>query len=176
MSDAVIKATVDFYKQLYDKSVPMFVHDYDEDPRRIFRGSLTKTYAELGISTAYYSRVKRLLESQDCIEVVKRGHRTDPETVVILNHPPSPFAEEVLRKKPKEALTSGQPVAILLARIEKLERAEQARAEQEGGIDLVSALRNHESRLLKLEATESKVENGTEPTERPSNTEVQTSQ
>jgi hypothetical protein len=126
-------------KRLYEA---MLEHSYPEGDVHVFVGKTTELFKQLGISTAYYSRIRRILISSGSIQIVRRGAR-GIASEVRLYHPPEDFTIEDLTAPPDTATL----VVDLANRIARLE----AWHKSQGGLDTKEALRDHETRLTQLE-------------------------
>jgi hypothetical protein len=126
-------------RRLYDA---MLERSYQEDDVHVFVGKVTELFNQLGISSAYYSRIRRMLIQSGSIQIVKRGAR-GVGSEVRLYRPPEDFTFE--------GLTHGANPATLLVELETRVRRLEAWRESQGGINISQALRNHENRLSQLE-------------------------
>ena len=79
-------------RRLYET---MLAQSYEEDDVHVFNGRVTELFRDLGISTSYYSRIRRLLIKTGCIQIVKRGAK-GVGSEVRLYHPPEDFTIEGL--------------------------------------------------------------------------------
>lgn len=113
----------------------------------VFRGKVTDVYKQLKASQTYYARIRKLLINNGCVTFVERGARGSV-SVLVLHHPPPPLAEI-----PPENLTTRPTFDTLSRRLERLENSL-------GGISIVEALVNMETRIAKLERLLRKRENG----------------
>jgi hypothetical protein len=110
----------------------------------VWRGALTTTYTDLGISQQYYQRVVKCLEFNEVIEWAQKGKR-GIESVIVL-HPLPELPLSLPEKKPAKALTDDPIFAKLVDKVEALE-------EMIGGLDIAEVLVNYEERLRALEAS-----------------------
>jgi hypothetical protein len=127
-------------KRLYEA---MLEQSYPEDEVHVFVGKVTELFRELGISTAYYSRIRRLLIKNGCIQIVKRGAR-GLGSEVRLYHPPEDFTIG--------DLTPTRNYATLILELDNRLRRLEGWRDSQGGLNTGEALRNHENRLSHLEA------------------------
>jgi hypothetical protein len=127
------------YDALYELSEPSETGEY-----RVFNGRVTEIFNRLGISLAYYTQIRRLLIKTGSIEMLKRGGG-GLASEVALHHPPP--SEENL----PTGLTTGRHLATLVEALGKRVEILEGVRESQGGLNIAEALRNHESRLSKLE-------------------------
>jgi hypothetical protein len=117
-----------------------------------FTGKLTDIFAELRISTAFYTPIRRLLMDTGSIELIERGTKAAP-SVVALRHPPP---EQKLWPEP---LTPGRESATLHRKeVERRLAVLEGWRETLGGgrINLAEVLRNFEARISALEREQRK--------------------
>jgi hypothetical protein len=108
---------------------------------RVFRGKVTIIFRSLEISQSYYGRVKTGLTESGCISFAQVGSRGKP-SAIILHHPP--LAEEFALREGRP-LTKTVEAAMLSQRMEGIEN-------RLGGMNVVEALANVESRLRDLDS------------------------
>jgi hypothetical protein len=126
-----------FYNEMKERSTT------DDEGNTVFVGSVLEVFNHLGISLSLYSRVKRLLVRSESIEILQRGTAHQPSIVLLRAAPTSEaFADE--------GLTNARRHATLIQELERrLETLEGWR--QSLPPNLSEALREHESRLYRLE-------------------------
>jgi hypothetical protein len=135
------------YGAMMERSEPI-------DDFHIYHGKVTELFNELKIPMTYYSRIRRQLVSNGSIEMIKRGSR-GLASDVLLRHPPSeassPGTDAAIVKIASDRLTNPGRAATLTAEFERrLARLESWR-ENQGGLNITESLRNHESRISRLE-------------------------
>lgn len=136
MSDevsATAKYAAEFYNLMDSRAEENQYHE------RIFTGSLTKLYRELGASTAYYTRIRKVLIESGAIEILVRGNGKQP-TQIKLNQNIS-----------DQGLTARPPSATVGVEVERRLAALESWRETTGGLNIAEVLRNMESRLSELE-------------------------
>ena len=127
-------------RRLYEA---MLEQSYPEDDVHVFVGKVTELFRELGISTAYYSRIRRLLIQGGSIQIVKRGAR-GLGSEVRLYRPPEDFTFG--------DLTPTRDAATMMVELEGRLRRLEGWRESQGGLNTGEALRNHENRISQLES------------------------
>lgn len=144
-SDAVFDYASKFYslmeREAKDEDIP------SGRKARVFRGSVTNLFKEIGASQAYYSKVRKGLIDSGCMTILQQGARGLP-TVILLQG--KPMRETFVVSRPSD-LTNRIDGAILAQRVDNLEL-------RLGGINLLEALSNHETRLRELEGKVRKLE------------------
>jgi hypothetical protein len=108
---------------------------------RVFRGKVTIVFRSLEISQSYYGRVKTALIESGCISFAQVGSRGNPSTI-LLHHPPSSDEFSLREDRP---LTKNVEAAMLSQRMDGIEN-------RLGGMNVVEALANVESRLRDLDS------------------------
>jgi hypothetical protein len=131
---AVTKYSVLLYDLLAKETKLEIIQDVEVP---IFRGSLTKLWEQTGGSNAYYSKVMRNLTDLGCISVLQRGAGRMESVVAIIRRPDG---EEIS----PAGLTRRPRPDTLVADVENIKR-------NLGGIDIVEAFKDVETRLLSLE-------------------------
>ena len=111
----------------------------------IWRGKITKMYAETGVPQSYYSAVFKQLEDQGCITYAQKGTRS-VESVLVLDHEPTP---EGFIPPPPSPLTDPERYANLREDVEALKILV-------GGINIAEALIEIERRLKEVEESHSR--------------------
>lgn len=140
---AIYKATTATYLFLESRA------KRDEDGDLIYEGSLIDAFNSTGMSSSYYTPVRKLLDSppnDPCVTVFRRGNSTQM-SLVCLNHPPPAEWKNITAG----GLTAGRRIATLIVEVEgRVERLEAWR-ESIGEVNLSEALLNFERRIAKLE-------------------------
>ena len=117
----------------------------DGASRNVWRGRLVATCDELSIPRGSYNRVVTALRNLGCIELATRGYSGKTSSEFILHYPPTQERyHEAIVKSSVEGLTAKPTLDRLSADVQDLRR-------QLGGINLIEAFSNIESRLKKLE-------------------------
>lgn len=137
----------------YDGLVVLGKPDPEMDDTLIVETRLTQLFQELDIPNTYYARIRTLLfgGSDPCVIMLRRGTSGMP-SVVALRHPPSDeiFTDKGLTTRP-------HPGTVLLDALERVSKLEAWRESlspvEESRLNVVEALRNHESRLAAIEAS-----------------------
>jgi hypothetical protein len=114
---------------------------------RVFRGRVSTIFRSLGISQTYYGRVKSGLVESGCVTFNKTGSRSQ-ESEVLLHH--RPIEVEFLRRQGRP-LTKSLELAIVTQRLGGIETLV-------GGINVVEALAELESRLRQQDSRITQVE------------------
>ena len=127
-----------FYRELDNQA------ETNEDGVRVFEGHTTKLMNQLGISSSWYSRIMRILEEGDSIVMLQRGTAHQPSVIVLRGEPD----EEKINESD---LTAPRHLATLVERLEKRVAALEGWRESHGGLNITSAMLNHESRISQLE-------------------------
>jgi len=130
--------TIEFYKELEKRA------ERNENDILVFTGHTTKVMNYLGISSAWYSRIRDALLSQGCIAIHQRGTIHQPSIIVLRGEPTS-------EKISAEDLTSAGRTATLVERLDKRLAALEAWRIESNGTNVMLALVNIESRLSRLE-------------------------
>jgi hypothetical protein len=143
------EATFDYASKFYDL---MDKGAFNEDvtngrKARVFRGSVTSLFKQLGASQAYYSKVRKALIESGCMTILQQGARGLP-TVIVLHGKPE---RETFVQSRESDLTKRLDGAILSQRVDNLER-------RLGGLDPQETALNFEKRLRELESRMNKVE------------------
>lgn len=137
MTEIFIQHCIAVYKALDERATV-------KAKERVFAGSVVETFKTTGISQTYYGSVFNTLEDVGAIEKIQRGGR-DVDTVIVLKGLPKKWPEGLGWKgKNLKPLTEDTRYATLLLEVEKLK-------ELMGGIDVKTALLEHEDRITKLE-------------------------
>jgi hypothetical protein len=134
---------LDFYRYLEEHSE---VNEYEE---RQFKGNLMDAYLAVGGHRAWYSAIRKILESPEldpCIVYQQRGN-PHQSTIINLYHPPSPDWGNLTAGD----LTDTRGAAILIAEVQDRVQRLEAWRESLGGVNLAEVLRNFEMRLTRLE-------------------------
>jgi hypothetical protein len=134
-----------FYRELDSQA------ETNEDGVRVFEGHTTKVLNHLGISSAWYSRIMRILEEGDSIVTIQRGTAHQPSIIVLRGEPDE-------EKISESDLTSPRHLATLVARLEKRVAALEGWRESQGGLNISNAMLSHESRISQLEQERDKTE------------------
>jgi hypothetical protein len=121
---------------------------------------LSYLFQELEIPSTYYARIRVILfgGADPCVIMLRRGTHGNP-SVVVLRHPPSAelFADEGLT----QARSAATVFLDATKRVEKLEAwRDSLTPADENRLNVVEALRNHETRLAALEASQEGETNG----------------
>lgn len=142
------QALKDHTKLLYRAMEELSNVDVSDPDARIYKGRITKLYLELGISSSFYTRIRRALEVSGCIEIQSVGAGGYPSIIKLIREP---VDEDFLT----EDLTGRRHLATLVSDLEAevaVLRAWRLSATGEGQLNISEALRNHERRILDLEA------------------------
>ena|SRR5687767_12956634 len=131
---ALAKHAIKFYELLDDRAKREKIGEHH---LRVFRGSITKVWNEVGASNAYYSKVMRSLEDMSSIVILQRGSVNVESVIAVLRNPlPDEFAPQ--------DLTSAENPATLRQELENVKR-------NIGGINIPDALQVLHERLTILE-------------------------
>lgn len=135
---AMFRHCSDFYGLLDDlaKTEPVTGTEF-----RVFRGYLTNVFKELNLSTSYYTKLRRLLEANGCMQIIQAGARGIESCVVLLAPPEEVDWQDGGFASP---LTGNAQAATLRQELENVKRTL-------GGIDLGKVLINIETRLGAVE-------------------------
>lgn len=134
-----------------------------ENNERVWKGRLVATAKSLGIPEGSYSKVVTRLRSMGCIEQVTRGYRGTALSTYILLFPPTPELWRATEARGDEGRLTAAPTSDRVARaVEDLQK-------QLGGINVVSALANLETRLHNLERQVSQIATDVSPTQHQQN-------
>lgn len=106
----------------------------------VWEGKITEVFKDTGISNSHYGKVMDVFYRCGAAEQLRRGARGAPTQILLKARPD----EEMIASVFTPGLTSDTPHAMLMRRIEVLERRLQ-------GIDLVKLLDNFEKRLRRVE-------------------------
>jgi hypothetical protein len=140
---ALAKHALKFYELLDERGKREKIGEHH---LRIYRGSITKLWNEVGASNAYYSKVMRSLEDMSSISILQRGSVGVESVIAVLRKPsPDEFAPQ--------DLTRPESPAMLRQELESVKR-------NIGGIDIPEAFRVLSDRVAILEREVSK-NNGT---------------
>lgn len=147
MSETFIGHCVKFYEALNAVSID---HSLDDgEVVRRFAGKVTEVYVSTGIAQTYYSPIIKQLEKMGAIHKVQRGGR-NADTVYVLNGLPDmldPVWEGVsANNSGLKTLTSTHSYAKLAEQVRELDNLL-------GGINVLEALEELDSRLKTVEAT-----------------------
>jgi hypothetical protein len=134
------EAIAEYARQLYNLMDSLAKeNEYHE---RVFTGSITDLYKDIGASTSYYTAIRKFLLDAELITILQRGNAKQ-QSQVRLNE----LSENILRKP----LTAAPRAATMGADVQRrLERLEAWR-ETTGGLNIAEALRNIEDRVTRLE-------------------------
>lgn len=95
----------------------------------VYVGHFTKLFSELGLSTPYYTAVKRHLVNMGCIEQLRRGGGSSPSKWILRKEPDeeafNSFETMKARKTGKSA-AQDQQIRDLNERVHNLERDKEA--------------------------------------------------
>ncbi len=134
-TDTMVRHAKTLYNHLKEKA-------RDEEVQggtlKVFRGSLTHEYDELGISRSYYTPIVTFMRENECVSFIQRGSRS-AESIIVLHREPSADGMTL------PALTGRAHGAKVEARIKALEKST-------GGINIVKAIHDMDKRLKKLES------------------------
>jgi hypothetical protein len=126
--------------------------DPEMDGALVVETRISHLFQEIDIPSTYYARIRAILfgGADPCVVMLRRGTHGRP-SVVVLRHPPTAelFADEGL------TLARSAATVFLDAaeRIQKLEAwRDSLTPADEDRLNVVEALRNHETRLVALEA------------------------
>lgn len=112
----------------------------------VFRGRIGDVFKAANVSNTYYTPVRKILVDFGSITILERGTVHNPSLVILdPDRPPPTTAEELIVKSDPEDLTTDELLAMLLRRVEVLET-------RLGGINIVEAFRNVETRLSNVES------------------------
>lgn len=131
--------TLEYYTLLEDNSS---IEVIDGIELRVFKGSTTKIFRQLGISNSYYSKIIPALRDLQCVTQLKRGAR-GVDSLLALHHPPK---EMEFLTRARQPLTADPQSARLAQQIEAIHKALGG-----GEFDVVAAIENLDQRLTKLE-------------------------
>lgn len=147
------KATEVYAKQFYEmleKRATLELIDNEEGTETlVFRGKLMEVFTSLGISSMYYTRIRKIFIKYDCVTYLQRGSRAY-DSVLILNHPPPEnlTAEDLTHVPGPDTLTA---LAERVASLENTAKGLENWREGTGGINIVELARNFEGRIAALE-------------------------
>jgi hypothetical protein len=147
-------------RALYDKLVELGKPDPDLDGALVIVARLTDLHGELGIPSNYYAKIRALLfaGTDPCVIMLQRGGAGKP-SVLALRHPPE--AETFVQVGLTWRGVHGRVSLDAAERIQKLEAwRESLSPADENRLNIVEALRNHETRLAALEASHKGETNG----------------
>jgi len=119
-----------------------------EDGVLEFSGKLTAVFAYLGISSAMYSRVRRVLIISGSIEILQKGAGGQPSIILIHDAPDT-------EKLSDPALTSARRLATMVVQLEKRVADLEARIP----FNVLETLRDFEVRLGRMEVAVSSQKN-----------------
>lgn len=116
----------------------------------VFRGAYGKVYDSLGISRTYYGPIKRLFVQTGSVEFLQAAGN-GRSTLVVLRHAPT---DEDIQSVDRDTLTKRSEAATveLVARVEDSLKRLEAWREGLAGLNIPEAFRDHELRILALEA------------------------
>jgi hypothetical protein len=143
MAEQITVAILDYAIKLYallDERA-----EENEYHERIFTGKISDLYKEIGASTAYYSRIRKLLIDNGSIELMQRGTGSQPSQLKL--HRPLEVDEIISDMPLTEEKISATMGVELIRRLELLE----AWRETTGGLNIAEAFRDMERRLTRLE-------------------------
>jgi hypothetical protein len=136
-------------RTLYDRLVSLGKYDAEFECE-VVETRLTLLHRELNIPATYYAKIRAILFDgiDPCVVMLERGAVGNP-SVVALRHPPS---EEIFTSEGLTSVRARGTVSSEAQRIQKLEAwRDSLSPADENRLNVVEALRNHESRLVKLE-------------------------
>lgn len=141
MTETFIQHCITMYNALNDRAR---TQDLESGVKaRIFAGSYSEVWESTGISRTYYTSIRNALERHDAIQILQRGGR-GADTVIVLNDLPKRWDVSGWLDGTDKDLTPRPDYAMLEARVEALEKLL-------GGINVVVALAEFESRVVNLE-------------------------
>lgn len=154
--ETLLKHALLFYSKLASESITAVI---DGEDVTLYEGPLTKVFTQdCDLPASYYTPVKSVLEEYECLKVIQRGSRSQPSIVRLLKAPPfalidDPDAVDALDipivKSSPAALTTRAQVVTLRKELENL----KAWRESQKGLEILKALSNIETRLVRLENT-----------------------
>jgi hypothetical protein len=136
-ASVVFEYTCQYYKLLEEDAQEEIVRGA---PVSVFRGSVVRKYALLGVSQAHYSTIRRALVDMQCISILRQGGRST-DSVLVLHREPTPEAWQIFSESD---LTPHLDHAILTQKIEDIGKLL-------GGIRVAEALADIVIRLEKVE-------------------------
>ena len=152
MSDHRMMALELHTRAFYDKLVELGKPDDELEGTLVVETRLTYLQRELGIPATYYAQIRAVLFDgfDPCAVMLKRGTHSMP-SVVALRHPPDAeiFTDQGLTLR-RTAATVLSDAAKRIAEIEAWR--ESLSPAEENRLNVVEALRNHETRLANIEA------------------------
>lgn len=142
MTETFVQHCITMYNALNDRARTQVLESGLK--ARVFAGSYSEAWEATGISRTYYSSIRKSLERHNAIQVLQRGGR-GADTVIVLNDLPTEWDVSGWLDGTDKDLTPRPDYATLEARVEELEKLL-------GGIDVVTALADFQSRVETLEA------------------------
>lgn len=117
----------------------------DGQPSLIWQGRLIETCVSIGIPKGYYKRVVDTLRGMGSIEMLARGKRGASLTAIALRYPPTVelYGEAIVKSGWKHLTANPSP--------DKLAADVRDILKNIGGINIVTAFKNHEDRVQALE-------------------------
>jgi hypothetical protein len=143
---APVRFAREFYELLERDAKPEII---DGTEYSVWRGKLTELYGELKITNKYYTPIRALLVQTASITILEAGARNRVSTVIL--NKPLPPPDELAPILAGLDLTGTRPAATI-GEVEARLVALEVWRETTGGINIQEALRNIESRLVRLEA------------------------
>lgn len=139
---------------LYDIAQKMYAEmetasKLDEVGQRVYVGKLTHVFELAGGSSAYYSKIRKLLLSPDkdpCIEIRQQGNRHQT-SIVVLRHPP-PVEWEGIAPADLTTPAIGARIQSIEQRLAELDAWRETVFRE---VNLLEVLHNFETRLDSLE-------------------------
>jgi hypothetical protein len=122
---------------------------------RLFRGKIGDIFNATGASNTYYSPIRQLLIDCGSIVILERGSAKTGSVVMVRPDSPPPTVEMIPpppEDDEKPNVKSHGLGLTLARRLDRLEERLEIAERRAGGINIESALRNHESRLATLES------------------------
>jgi hypothetical protein len=133
--------------------------ELSSDNELIFEGKWQDAFEHLGISSSYYSPIRKMLETpadDPCCTIYQRGNSEQP-SLIKLHHPPLVEWKNIS----VSALTKPREGATLISDLEReVAELKAWREEVFGTFNVRDALRNHEGRIARLEDENGKGING----------------
>jgi len=88
------------YDTMLAQAAPEVVEDISDTAVPVYEGYLTKLMSGLGLSTPYYTSIRRTLMDMGCIEQIRRGGGPSPSRWALLQTPEEQvFADYEARKR-----------------------------------------------------------------------------
>lgn len=142
MTETFVQHCIDMYSALEDRAQTQTLESGNKV--RVFKGSYTDAFAATGLSRTYYTSVRRALEKNNAILILQKGSR-GADTVIALQGLPKSWDIDGWNDGQGKVLTNPPEYDTLRSDVDALQ-------EQLGGINVISALSEFQSRVEALEA------------------------